>query len=504
MIMNFLDKLQNSFLKNSAKNAICINNTFFTYTDLSNCVLRIRKIIQSQIHSEEKLIGLVANDDLETYATIFALWLESKAYIPINPTAPIKRNTEVLDLTGSKSVFDSAKESPYSSGFKVYNVLTHYKKLEHHTLSVTEYNKTDIAYILFTSGSTGKPKGIPISFENLNALLLTFENDEAYTINNTDRCLQMYDLTFDASLTAFMPAFLAGACSYTVPPDSMKYFHIYKLMQTYDLTVLKMVPSIIYYLRPYFPEINQPNVRYCVFGGGKLFEDVLKEWSACIPNSTIYNHYGPTECTVCSSYYTFKKHGNKSYNGVLSIGKPLNGIDAVIVNDNNDLLDNNKIGELCLAGKQLTKGYWNNEKLNDTSFFNMKLDDGEVKRFYKTGDVCFRDTDGNLMYVERKDFQVKIRGFRVELGEIEHHIKYIITKNNLTVLDINNSTGNNEIALIIEGKPFDTTPLFNYLQTKLPNYMIPTQTHFLSLLPHNVNGKLDREHLRKLIRKKQT
>ncbi len=503
--MNFLDKLEESFNTHAKKNALCIKDTFYTYKDLSDCVLKIRKIIQTQITSNEKLIGLVANDDLETYASIFALWLEGKAYIPINPTAPIERNTEILNLTDSKFVFDTTTDTPYSTHFKTLNPSLNFNTIQNCTISESEYSGSNIAYILFTSGSTGKPKGIPISFKNLNALLLTLDEDEEYAINSSDRCLQMYDLTFDASLTAFMPAFLAGACSYTVPSDSIKYFHIYKLMQTYDLTVLKMVPSIIYYLRPYFSEINQPNVRYCVFGGGKLFEDIIKEWISCIPNSIIYNHYGPTECTVCSSYYTYQPNKkNTSYNGVLSIGKPLNGFDYVIVNDDNKILKELEAGELCLAGVQLTTGYWKNEKLNNISFINLQLENGETKRFYKTGDVCFKDKDGNLMYIERKDFQVKIRGFRVELGEIEYHVKHIITKNNLAVIDVNNSTGNNEIALIIEGTSFDTTILFNYLQTKLPNYMIPTQTHFLSLLPHNVNGKLDREHLRKLIRKKQT
>ncbi|MDO5971146.1 AMP-binding protein [Flavivirga aquimarina] len=501
--MNFLNKLQESFISNASKNALCINDIYYTYEALSDCVLNIRKIIQTQIPPEEKLIGLVANDDLETYATIFALWFESKAYIPINPTAPKDRNTEIFKLTKSVYVFDSKKKSLYSTDFTILSLLSNEEVSKNHTLKTISYTKSNTAYILFTSGSTGKPKGIPISFENLNALLSALGNDNEYSLNSSDRCLQMYDLTFDASLTAFMPAFLAGACSYTVPSDSIKYFYIFKLMQKYDLTVLKMVPSIIYYLRPYFSEINQPSVRYCVFGGGKLFEDIVKEWITCVPNSKIYNHYGPTECTVCSTYYTYVSgDSNKSHNGVLSIGKPLAGIDYIIINNEGNILENNEAGELCLSGEQLTKGYWKNEKLNNTLFFNTQLENGETKHFYKTGDICFREDGGNLMYVERKDFQVKIRGFRVELGEIEFHVKNIVTKENLTVIDVNSSDGNNEIALVIEGNAFDTSTLFDHLQVKLPNYMIPTQTHFLNQLPHNINGKLDRKKLRELITKK--
>ena len=500
--MNFLNKLQDSFSKNAIKNALCINDEFYTYKDLSDCVLNIRRFIQKRINPNEKLIGLVANDDLETYATIFALWLESKAYIPISPTAPKERNIEILNLTESNFVFDSTVKSLYSNDFQVLNISSNYNELQNYSLKDTTYIENHIAYILFTSGSTGKPKGIPISFKNLNALLVTLSNDEEYSLNNSDRCLQMYDLTFDASLTAFMPAFLAGSCSYTVPSNSIKYFHIFKLIEKHKLTVLKMVPSIVYYLRPYFSEIKADSVRYCVFGGGKLYGDILKEWMECIPNSKVYNHYGPTECTVCSTYYTYKSDNkNKLHNGVLSIGKTLAGIDFLIVNDENKEVKTNEKGELCLSGDQLTEGYWKNEKLNDVVFFNKKSENGLLKRFYKTGDLCFEDRDGYIMYVERKDFQVKIRGYRVELGEIEYHIKSMITKNNLVVIDINNTNGNNEIALVIESEKFDTTNLFNYLQSKLPNYMIPTQTHFLNQLPHNNNGKLDRKQLRELITK---
>lgn len=501
--MEFLNILQDSFKTNASKNALCINDVFYTYHDLSESILKIRKIIQAKINLNEKLIGLVANDDLETYASIFALWLESKAYIPINPTAPISRNIEILNLTDSHFVFDSSKESFYSNSFNILNTSLYSKDLENYNLNKIQYTEDDIAYILFTSGSTGKPKGIPISFKNLNSLLLALNNDKEYTLNNSDKCLQMYDLTFDASLTAFMPAFLSGACSYTVPTDSIKYFHIFKLMQKYKLTVIKMVPSIIYYLRPYFSEINAESVRYCIFGGGKLCNDIVKEWQLCIPNSKIYNHYGPTECTVCSSYYIYKPSlQNKTHNGVLSIGKPLTGIEYLILNENGKEAKIGEKGELCLSGNQLTKGYWKNDKLNNTLFFTKKLNNGSIKRFYKTGDICFVDKEGYLMYIERKDFQVKIRGFRVELGEIEYHVKSILNKSNLTVIDINNTDGNNEIALVIEGNKFDTSKVFDYLNIKLPNYMIPTQTYFLDQLPHNNNGKLDRKELRKLITKK--
>lgn len=501
--MDFLNRLQQSFTNNALKNALYINDVFYSYQDLSNCIVKIRKTIQNETKENEKLFGLIANNDLETYASIFALWFENKAYIPVTPSAPRKRNNKILKNASANYVFDSSKKSAFTDEFKVFSSSKIASSAyESYDLEETEVKENNIAYILFTSGTTGKPKGIPISFKNLDTLLMALNKDSEYKLNASDKCLQMYDLTFDASLTAFMPAFLAGACSYTIPSNTMKYFQVFKLLVNHKLTVIKMVPAIIHYLRPYFPEINATSVRYCIFGGGKLEENIIKEWVKCIPNSKLYNHYGPTECTVCSTYYTYKpKAFNKTHNGILSIGKPLNGMDFMLINATGETVKTGIHGELCLAGNQLTEGYWRNKQLTASSFFFTETN-GNSKRFYKTGDICYLDSDGDLMYVERKDFQVKIRGFRIELGEIEYYVKQITDKNTV-VIDVDNLNGNNEIALVIEGGKIDTNSILSHLQSNLPNYMIPTQTHFVTELPFNNNGKLDRKQLRTFIQSKK-
>ncbi|WP_298499416.1 AMP-binding protein, partial [uncultured Algibacter sp.] len=289
-------------------------------------------------------------------------------------------------------------------------------------------------------------------------------------------------------------------CFYTVSSYVIKYLSVFKLLQKYKLTVLKMVPSIIYYLRPYFPEINAPSVRYSIFGGEKLYKDVVSEWAKCVPNSVILNHYGPTEFTVCSHYYKIGE-GVKSDNGVVSIGKSFKNVTCLIIDSEGKVLTNNIAGELCLSGEQLTSGYWKNKELNDASFFTHKTAAGEFKRFYKTGDLCFKDKDGFYMYVGRKDFQVKIGGYRVELGEVEYHVRnHIDTKfKNSIVLDVKNTKNNNELVLVVESFKFDTRNLMDYLQLKLADYMVPKKVFFLDNFPHNTNGKIDRNKLRNLI-----
>ncbi|GAA4898829.1 amino acid adenylation domain-containing protein [Flaviramulus aquimarinus] len=501
--MNLINSLYNAFVQNKEKHVFCINDVFYTYENLLACIIKTRKIIADHIADNESFIGLVTNNDLETYATIFSIWMEGKAYIPVNPTAPISRNEAIFKAIDVHYVFDSSQKTDFTS-FKVLNI-NHFENTTQ-SLSLFEPVKFDdksIAYVLFTSGSTGNPKGVPISFKNLNALFNELDIDDEYKLKSSDRCLQMYDLTFDASLTALLPTLLVGACAYTVPSNVIKYLYVFKLLVKHKLTVLKMVPSIIYYLRPYFPEINATSVRYCVFGGEKLYKDIVDEWVKCIPNSKVLNHYGPTEFTVCSGYYNYKiADSNKSHNGVLSIGKPFKNVDYLILDGNNNVLpDDNVEGELCLAGNQLTQGYWKNDKLNASSFFINKTDLDVAKRFYKTGDLCYRDEDGFYMYVGRKDFQVKIGGYRVELGEIEYHARNHASTNalNLVVIDVKNSSNNDELVLVIESSKFDTTDLLVYMNEKLAEYMVPNKVFFLDKFPYNSNGKLDRKKLKELI-----
>ncbi|WP_299241429.1 AMP-binding protein [uncultured Aquimarina sp.] len=497
MKMGVIDQIVESFSKYKNRPALCIRKETYTYEDLSQSISDIRLLIREHIPLSHKHIGIMTNDDVETYATIFALWLEGKAYIPITPTTPLERNSFILNEVGSNFVLSSEKVDGYDKDYSV--LITSDIQSAEINLEPSEFSESNLAYILFTSGSTGTPKGVPITFKNLDSLFRALDADSRHKIFSEDKCLQMFELNFDFSLVTFLYPLLNGASIYTIPKDQIKYFYIYKLILEEKLTYLVMVPSVIHYLRPYFSEINELEVRYCCFGAAPLDADIVLEWKKCIPNAILYNSYGPTEYTVTTTYYSLENNDTpKTRNGVVALGKPLDKVEAMVIDEFQNILKPGEEGELCLAGSQLTSGYWGNSQKNKESFFTTVYN-GKEQRFYKTGDLCTMDEEQDITFIGRKDFQVKIRGYRVELSEIEFYAKEKLSKTNVIGIDITNDLGNTEIALIIESDKFDVSDLEKHLKNKLPDYMIPTQYKFMKEFPLNANGKINRKVIKNIL-----
>jgi acyl-coenzyme A synthetase/AMP-(fatty) acid ligase len=183
---------------------------------------------------------------------------------------------------------------------------------------------------------------------------------------------------------------------------------------------------------------------------------------------------------------------------MLSIGKAMTGLTAIILNEEGNELGSNQKGELCISGSQLTPGYWNDQQKTAESFFERERE-GSVYRFYKTGDSCYIDAEGDILYAGRLDFQVKIQGYRIELGEIEYHAREYLKGQNTVAVSFENKSGNVEIALFVEGVLADTSILLEYLKSKLPYYMVPTKLLVSKNFPLNSNGKTDRKILKSLI-----
>ena len=485
--------------KDSSNDAICVKDKIISYAEFFN---RIDYVLTLVNDLPDKYIGLYATDDALTYASIVALWFSGKAYVPLNPNQPLERHIEVINSVGLNYVLtsdanydaDGTAEMIVTSGedFTCYNRKTDLKPID--------VPDNDLAYILFTSGSTGKPKGVQICRGNVGTFIDSM-NNIGLDVNENDKCLQPFDLTFDFSVSSYLIPLVKGACMFTVPNKAVKFTYIAGLLEDYHLTVLQMVPSMIRNLLPYMDEVDTSCVRYNILCGEALFPNIIIDWHKSNPEMVTYNMYGPTEDTVFCTYYLINKRNIDNLklskqSGAVSIGVDFKNNESRIIDENNNfVVEKNVLGELCLCSSQLSPGYWQRPDENNSKFFER---DG--KRWYKTGDLCYQAEDGNFMHEGRSDSQVKINGFRVELGEIENVYKKTSGKF-CVVLPYINAQNNIELAIVVESKSYDYTEHKEKLMEVLPAYEIPSTWLFEPKFPLNQNGKIDRRSLKELVNK---
>jgi len=508
--MNFyteiLQPVSESIRKYPDCNVFYIQDEVYTYRQFAERISAIRAEIRRledaalQVRGEkaEQIWGLAIQDNLDTYASIFALWMEGKCYVPLHPSWPSDRIKSIVEQIGCSNILASAPCMVDGVQCTVIDTT----KCEYTKDLLDDWKEAsddDLAYILFTSGSTGTPKGVQLTRGNIAAFMDSFWKT-GITIDETDRCMQVFDLTFDVSVQSYLVALTRGACVYTVPYGQVKYLYAASLIQEQGITFGAMAPSMLTYLRPYFDEFDASSMKACILTAEACPVDLMEDWYKCAKNTEIYDFYGPTEATIYCTYYKLTRGGkNLSLNGIISIGKPMANVQAIIIDEEGNVIPEKSgaehKGELCVAGDQVTPGYWKNDEKNASSFF-----DKDGVRYYHTGDLTYWDESGNIMYSGRIDQQAKIQGFRVELGEIEYHAREYYNKDRrVMAIAFQNEKNLTEISMFIESKEEDTKGLIAHLRSKMPAYMIPTRYIFLESFPLNKSEKVDRNALKQTL-----
>ena len=494
-----LDTIAKHLKQNSQRPALFVDSRMHSYGELSARTANIQILIERHCPKDNSIIAVVDNADLDTYASLLAILFSGHGYLPINPKNPVERNNAILQQTDVELLLTSrfaptselARANP---GIRV--CLTIELENTRDEPYLNQVPETHLAYLLFTSGSTGIPKGVPISRGNLAAFLSGLQS--IIKLGSEDRVLQMFDLTFDFSVMSTFAPLKVGASIFLAATGEVRAMSVYRLLESQEITCAPMVPSILTFLRPYFEDIRLPKLRQSVFCGEPLLAELTLEWSGCSPEMQILNFYGPTEATVFCSHYEWSATSPKSVNGALSIGRPMSSAQMIVVNEQGDILPPNEQGELCLAGEQLTAGYWRNPQKTADTFFEVTLV-GIRTRFYRTGDIAYVDDDGDFMYLGRADQQVKVQGFRIELSEIEHKARECAGVSEVVAVTCPNKAGMLEIVLCLGSFHGDTGQVHKSLREKLPPYMIPARIVTFDDLPLNNNGKIDRPSLRQMV-----
>jgi D-alanine--poly(phosphoribitol) ligase subunit 1 len=485
-----LNHIINTARSLESRTAVISGSDSYTYSDLLQRAAEISETLQG---IEDEFIGLYTDNNFYTYASILGVLFSGKAFVPLNHKFPKSRLNKIVQSTELNFCL-ACEESTEKVNNLNLEVIVSDQKIKPKDLSdfSVDMNSQSIAYILFTSGSTGEPKGIPISIENLHCLSKNMADFFATSIE--DKVLQMFELSFDVSIANTFMAFDAGATLVLSPLNNIVAIDAAKTIYDNKVNIVTMPPSAINYLKKYkiLDSVDFTYVTKTVFTGEALPLNYLTYWKNAAPNSKLYNAYGPTENTVWSAWCELGEEDlAKSVNGLLPIGKVLDGFDYRLMDESGDVSETK--GELWVSGAQVMNSYWKNEAQTSKA-----LEVADSKIWYKSGDIVEMLDTGNLMYLNRKDFQVQVNGYRVELSEVEHKIKTVLGVDMAVVIPISENDEPLWLLAVAEKNEISKDEVAR-LRLEIPFYMFPKKLEVMASFPLNSNGKIDKKKIKELL-----
>jgi len=363
-----------------------------------------------------------------------------------------------------------------------------------HSIYMNSVTGNTPAYIMFTSGSTGFPKGVVITHANVLNLIewakLTYE------IKLDDIFTNLNPMHFDNSVFDFYASLFTGASIIPVsenltrnPRKLLDYFNITKP------TIWFSVPSMLVYMLKMraLKEDDLRTLKIVTFGGEGFPKNQLRNlWKYWGKKVKFINVYGPTECTcICSSYLVSET--DMVSDDLLPLGPIAPNFYTLIVDENQKIVKEGEMGELCIGGPNVGLGYFNNPEKTKEMFIENPYIKTHREFIYKSGDIVKFDSFLNsLIFCGRKDNQIKRMGYRIELEEIETAIGSLNYVSENAVVYINNSNFSEKIIACISTEVKDEKRIIDDLFQILPTYMIPDLYFFYEQLPKNQNGKIDR------------
>jgi amino acid adenylation domain-containing protein len=460
-----------------------------SYAELDKESDKVAYMLEENGLAEGYIIGLLTERSIEMVTGLLGILKAGDAYLPLDPEYPNDR----IDYMVADSATNIILTKRSLSGKGIKAKLLFIDDAINNNLSEPYFRKVqpmDLAYIIYTSGSTGKPKGVMIEHRSV----VNFINGVTRVIDFTagKKIIGLSSISFDAFVIDVLVALARGLTVVLADEYVQRNPRLLgKILINNEIDMAFITPTRMQMLAYYDNELNcLKNVKDLIIGAEAFPENLLTKLKNCT-SANIYNAYGPTETTVLATV------SNLTERNVVDIGKPLLNTRIYIVDEDNNLLSEGLVGEICITGTSLARGYINNPKLTSEKFIlNPFVSD---ERMYKTGDLGRYLPNGNIECHGRVDNQVKIRGYRIEIGEIESSLsKYELIKQ--AVVTVLNGKDNIKLlcALIIADEELLLANLREFLQKTLPNYMIPAYFFRIDSLPQTINGKIDRNLLPEL------
>ncbi|WP_055587020.1 amino acid adenylation domain-containing protein [Peterkaempfera griseoplana] len=449
-----------------------------TYRVLKERSEQIARLLAEHGNQRGKLIGLRVGRNVETVASILGILRSGAAYVPLDPSYPPERLQFMLEDAGARLVLDS-------SGSELVT------QIQGRGREVGDFGDVQLAYVAYTSGSTGRPKGCAITQDNVLAFLSG--TIPLFDLTGDDRWTVFHSLSFDASVWELWGALATGATAYLVPSEAMvNPTKFVKLVASAGITVVSLVTSYFkFVLEAYRGSANRASgLRHLFFVGEAIRLDLIRTYLSIpeVAGVVCANMYGPTETTVFASYKVISlkdtEEGSRS-----PIGVALLHAEMSIRDESGLELEPGEVGEIVIGGLTVGHGYLHQDSLTRERF---PMLDG--RRTYRTGDLGRQLPNGEFEFLGRIDQQIKRRGFRIEIEEIEQILREDDSVDDAVVCVCLAGAAEYLVACVVPRDADDA--LVNRLKSKakarLPAVMCPDRYLFMSELPYNASGKLDR------------
>jgi len=463
--------------KTPAAPSLTFGNTSLTYQELNAAANQFAAYLTKNYKvSKVDLFAVQLERSEWMIITILGILKAGGAYVPIDPLYAQERIDYMIENSGCKLVIDAKALQQFKAGQQQFSV-----KNLNNTIS-----PSDLVYVIYTSGSTGLPKGCALTHRNLSNYILWANSFyfEGFTANFG----LFTSLSFDLTVTSiFCPLTQGGMLQIFEQDQDLSAIFKETFAPGSKINSIKITPSHISMLKHL--GIAGSQMKCAIVGGeevGLSHVGILKDLS---PDIKVFNEYGPTEATVGC---IVKELG---VNSPVLIGRPIANTRIYILDTQAQLSPTSVIGEICIAGTSLSRGYLNNEKLTAEKFIAHPMIEGE--RIYKTGDLGRWLPDGEIEFFGRKDEQVKIRGYRIELGEIETVLQHHPEVESAVVLVKTSNSGDKKLVAYLVAKHHlqNNTAIRDYLTGKLPEYMLPATFIWLNEMPKTTNGKVNKKAL---------
>ncbi|MER5264192.1 amino acid adenylation domain-containing protein [Actinosynnema sp. NPDC002837] len=413
------------------------------------------------------------------------------AYVPLDVRAPVARIAGLLADSGATHLVVDPAHRALADELAGSARVVVLDDAEDHELSPLSDSADDLAYVIFTSGSTGRPKGAMVHRGGLVNHLLAKVEDLGLTA--ADTVVQNAPVTFDVSVWQMLAPLVVGGrvlvvgAAEAADPDTL-----FGLAATGGVTVLEVVPSLLRAALDAWDAAGHavplPGLRHLVVTGEVLPADLCARWFDRYPGLPLVNAYGPTECSddVTHALITGPVDGARA-----PIGHAVRNTRLYVLGDDLRPMPQGVPGELYVAGAGVGHGYLGDPGRTATTFLPDPFG-GPGDRMYRTGDRVLRHADGQLEFLERRDFQVKIRGHRIELGEVEAAVRAVPGVGDAAVAVVTDPAGHKRLVGYVVG---EAAGVREQVARLLPEYMVPSTFVVLDALPLTPHGKVDRKAL---------